>query len=1465
MSTFADYFQFQSKYFNNMYQSTNQLTKLLTFLCLFLSLNIVQSQTQTGFEVLNKKFKHYEIATVNSEDVYRQINTSSRSNDVVLDLGDGMKWNLELELNPIFSSKYTKVFGNQVSGNPVQEGRVKPMKGKLKNVPDSEVAISFNKNFIFGEVRIGTTAYFIEPLSYHVKGQDPDKFIYYSINDIIMDVDYKCGNDYYKEEMEKFSSKEENIGTRMPGGCFIVEYAIAADWSMVVKFGNDVAVENHITGVVNNVQTNWDNEFDDEIQFEIVTFWISSCSTCDPWSNSTNSSTVLNSFTSWANAGSFGVTHDVGSMWSNRVYIDNIVGLAWVNVICTSNRYNILRDFTSNANQLRVMTSHELGHNFRAVNSPTGHDAAGSGFIMAPSVNTSNTWSAQSIIDIEGHYLSRWCLSNCTNLPPPVADFDFTVVDNCVVGQVQYTDQSTGATAWAWSFPGGTPATSNQQNPLVSYNNAGTYGATLTVTNAAGNDSHTITNAFTIGETPNASFTYTVSGATVTFTNTSTNATSYSWDFGDGNLSTATNPVHTYGDDGFYTVVLTAFNSCGPDVFTEIIEIATPPVAGFSANPVSGCVPLSVNFIDESSSNTIQWIWNFEGGVPETSFSQNPSVIFNAPGMYSVTLTAINAQGTNTLVRQNYIEVIPNPESSFTYTQDGLTLTFTNTSTNATDYLWNFGDGNTSIVPNPVHTYTSPGTYTVTLQSSNDCANNTSSQEIIITLAPIASFTTNNPSTGCSPYTVQFLSTSQNNPTAYLWTFEGGNPATSTEQNPSVVYNNPGSYDVELVVTNADGSDMLLQEDFILIESVPTASFTVQTTGLTISLTSNLQNANTVSWDFDDGNSSQEENPVHTYSTEGNYTIVMTATNDCGKTIISQVVNILLAPVASFTLSPTEGCIPLTVQFTNTSTPNTTQLVWSFPGGTPSTSSDPNPVVVYNSVGSFNVSLTASNPAGQNTFSQNDVVQTRTVPATGFTTTVDGATVTLTNTASNTNQTEWLIQDNGLQQLQGQQVSYTFSANGSYSIRQININDCGESTLEEFIVINVFPIANFIGVADNNCAPATLVFNNASSNGTDFLWTFENGDPASSTEENPTVIFNEAGQFTISLTVSNQYGSNTTSQTITILTVAEPEFTYIGNALSYTFQNQTFGSNNTYLWDFGDGNQSTEVNPNHVYGMPGTYSVSLTVTNECGSNTEETLIIIDNRAPMVDFTANPVSGCAPLKVDFTDISENDPETWAWVFNGGNPSVASTKDVSVTYENEGIYNVVMTASNGFGSGVESKSNYITVYGNPEANFEFTVLDGEVTTQYTGTLVSSYFWDFGDGNRSAQTSPRNVYTKSGTYTIILIVENPCGTDTITKDVTITLTSVYNPELDKVITIAPNPNNGKFNMIIQNLEGQNINIEIINILGVTLLKTNHRMAQNKEIIPFEILNLTPGNYFVKVLTERGEGIIKKLSITE
>lgn len=1446
-----------------MYFAYNKVFKLFLLLLFLFVTSLVEAQEKPYFNQLKSKFKTYEIATINSAEIYRQIDVASRNNELVLELGDGMKWTMELELNPIFSEKYTLVFGNKILGNPIKEGRVKPMKGKLKNVPNSEVAISFNKNFIFGEIRVGNTAFFIEPLSYHVKGEDPDKFVYYSINDIIVNTEYKCGHEIYKEELEKYKSKDEITGTRLPGGCFIVEYAKAADWSMVVKFGSDINVENHITGVVNNVQTNYDNEFDDEIQFEIVTFWISSCASCDPWSNSTNSSVVLNSFTSWANGGGFGVTHDVGSMWSNRVYQNSVVGLAWVSVICTSNRYNILRDFTSNASQLRVMTAHELGHNFSAVSSSSGHDPSGSNFIMAPSVNTSTSWSSQSRGDIQGHYLSRWCLSSCNNIPPPVADFDFTVIENCVVGQVQYNDQSTGATSWSWSFPGGTPATSTQQNPLVSYSTVGTFGATLTVTNSSGSDSHTISNVITTNDVPNVGFTYTVNGSTVTFTNTSTNATSYSWDFGDGNLSTQTNPVHTYLEDGFYNVVLTAFNECGPAETSEVIEIATPPTAGFSADPESGCNPLAVNFIDESSSNTIQWVWTFQGGIPSQAFVQSPNVIYNQSGLYSVTLTVANPQGSSTLVRQQYIEVLPNPTSSFTRTSNGLTVSFTNTSANATDFLWNFGDGNTSILQNPVHTYTNSGTYTVTLQASNDCATANSTQVITLSLSPVAGFTATTPTEGCAPHTVSFLNTSQNNPTSFNWTFEGGTPSTSAEENPVVVYENPGNFDVSLVASNSLGSDTLELFNYVTIFTTPVDSFNYQSNGLTYNFNGLLSDADSYTWDFGDGNQSTEQNPSHTYSAEGTYTVTFTVQNECGEESSSQQVIVLLPPTAEFSASTSEGCSPLSVQFTDESSPNTTHWNWTFQGGNPANSNLQNPVVTYANAGSYDVTLVVSNTAGQDTITRTSFIQVNTLPTTGFNVQVDGPNVTLSNTGTGATTTDWQIQDNGLMNLQGQTVSYTFSANGTYSIRQINTNDCGSNNLEQFVTISAYPVAGFIGNANGNCAPVSISFSNTSVNSTDFNWTFENGNPATSTEQNPTVIFTEPGEYQISLTSSNQYGSNTTSQAIIILGLPAPEFSVSLNSFTATFNNGTPGIGNTYLWNFGDGNTSTSTNPAHTYTNPGTYDVILTVTNDCGTSEIMSQIVIDIRTPVVDFSASTLSGCAPLEVQFTDESSNEPESWSWIFEGGNPSASTEKNPVVVYENEGMYDVQLSVSNSFGTSQLLLSDYITVYGPPAATFEYTLVEGNLILQYTGNQVSSFAWSFGDGNRSAEQSPDHIYTSSGTYIVELIVENPCGRDTFFREINVMLSSVSQAEFKGHIQVVPNPNQGAFSIIFNDMTGQVVHVELINILGQSIYKSGYNINEFKDIVFIEQPDLFPGTYLIKIVDQTGQVLFKKVSI--
>jgi FOG: PKD repeat len=278
---------------------------------------------------------------------------------------------------------------------------------------------------------------------------------------------------------------------------------------------------------------------------------------------------------------------------------------------------------------------------------------------------------------------------------------------------VQFTSTSSAnAVEFYWQFPGGTPDTSTAQNPVVTYDAPGTYGVTLIVSNAAGSDTLVSPNAITVASPPSAGFVVTVSGASASFSNTSAHADTYSWDFGDGNTSTEQSPQHTYAGDGTYTVTLTATGPCGTSTSSQTVTIATPPIAGFTASPTADCGPLTVQFSNASSNNTVELQWFFPGGIPSSSTEQNPVVMYTSTGTYSVTLIATNAQGNDTLTQANYIHVFADAQASFTSSVNGATVSFQNTSSNATPISGTLAT-HTSTEGEPTHTYAQDGTYTV--------------------------------------------------------------------------------------------------------------------------------------------------------------------------------------------------------------------------------------------------------------------------------------------------------------------------------------------------------------------------------------------------------------------------------------------------------------------------------------------------------------------------------------------------------------------------------------------------------------------------------------------------------------------------------------------------------------------------------------------------------------------------------
>jgi len=258
------------------------------------------------------------------------------------------------------------------------------------------------------------------------------------------------------------------------------------------------------------------------------------------------------------------------------------------------------------------------------------------------------------------------------------------------------------------------------------------------------------------------------------------------------------------------------------------------------------------------------------------------------------------------------------------------------------------------------------------------------------------------------------------------------------------------------------------------------------------------------------------------------------------------------------------------------------------------------------------------------------------------------------------------------------------------------------------------------------------------------------------------------------------------------------------------YMDASTGGSLTRSWNFGDGGTSTHKNPSHTYTVPGTYTVSLTVSNSLGTSTKtESILVTVPDAPIADFTGTPISGSASLTVQFTDTSTNAPTAWFWDFENDGTIDSAEKNPVHTYASEGAYTVTLTATNAGGSSTETKAGYITVTDTslipPVADFTGTPASGiaPLTVQFTDSSTNNptaWAWDFGDGSISILQSPTHTYVTADTYIVSLIAENEAGSHSISKANYISVTS----PAPTVTGITPNTGESGSTISITSLAG-------------------------------------------------------------
>lgn len=549
--------------------------------------------------------------------------------------------------------------------------------------------------------------------------------------------------------------------------------------------------------------------------------------------------------------------------------------------------------------------------------------------------------------------------------------------------------------------------------------------------------------------------------------------TSWNWSFGDGTYSTTQSPSHTYSSGGNYTVALNASNAGNSNISaSRYITVYNTTHAQFTGTPTSGLMPLSVTFnVTYAYDNATYWNWSFGDGNWQNGTVQNATHTYSSGGTYTVSERATNDYDTDSYTLNNYITVYNITSASFTQDKTSgyiyLPVQFTGTAINGTTYNWSFGDGETSTSLSPEHTYMSVGTFSVNFSVSNPYHTSWYNMSDLITTtlppAPVTNFT-GSPLSGATGLVVSFVDNSSNDPTSWNWNF-GDGTANFTSTNSTLAshtYSSAGIYNVSLISSNLGGSGYMVRDYYIMVSAPPVSNFTgTPTIGYT---PFNVQFNDTSTgiptawtWNFGDGTATNAtQNPVHTYTTDGQFTVSLTVSNyggTDGETKNAYITSIT-TPEGDFTGTPTLGPNPLTVKFTDTSTHTPTSWSWDFGDGTYSVLQNPTHTFA---TGIYTVSMIATNAAGSSAPAVKvNYITSTTIPFANFSATptmgITNLSVVFTDQTTNlATSWDWSFGDGTTSTVQN--PTHTYSTEGIYNVTLVSGNIYGSDTVTKMSYI----------------------------------------------------------------------------------------------------------------------------------------------------------------------------------------------------------------------------------------------------------------------------------------------------------------------------------------------------------------------------------------------------------------------------
>lgn len=755
--------------------------------------------------------------------------------------------------------------------------------------------------------------------------------------------------------------------------------------------------------------------------------------------------------------------------------------------------------------------------------------------------------------------------------------------------------------------------------------------------------------SFDVDPLPTASFEVNLEGCedkAIAFTDKSTANVAgkvinkWLWDFGDGNTSTQQNPSHVYTTNGNMRVKLSvaAESGCYADVFTKDILINPKVVSSFTVNQTT-CVNTKISFVDQStiaSGSIVKWIWDMGDGKTALVKTDSSPFLYEyaTPGAYTVKLIAESDKGCVSVPFQLVVNVSVLPVNAFVLPENCLSdgpAIFVNTSknvdgsTNNLSYQWDFGDPvsgslNSSTTQNGSHKYNLAGTYpvTLTLTNTNGCVV-VVKQDFVVKPLPTADFLVN--TEGCEDVSVNFTDKSTSNVAdrklvKWLWDF--GDGTTSTQQNPSHVYQIFGNITVKLTVETETGCVSTTLTKNILINPKVVARFNVNqntcvNTKISFVNQSIIASGSIVKWvwDMGDGKPLLEKTNgapfLYEYDTPGNYTVKLVSYSDkgCFSNPFELTVHVSILPTNDFLL-PDVCLSDGPAVFVNSSkdvdgSTNNLTYLWSFgdpASGVLNTSTARNGSHKYNAQGNYTVSLTITNAKGcvvklEKIFTVNGIFPVAGFDIVNATGLCSNKNISLVNTSTvdfgTVTKIEWYLDGvkhsedinpspNKVYDFVYPQFTSPMTKNLTVKMVVYSGGTCS-NVITKNLTLLATPVVNFKTTSPICLADGTAFFENLSKdvdgtiNNLTYLWGFDDptsGALNSSTAKDGTHKYSMAGVYNISLTITNANGCTVKLVQAVTVNGAIPIAAFEVQNASSLCSNKDISIKNTSTVAFGD-------------------------------------------------------------------------------------------------------------------------------------------------------------------------------------------------------------------------------------------------------------------------------------------------------